>query len=77
LLAAYGPAVQAYITRAGAKWHVDLKSLTRDTLIRCGLPPAQIDVSDACTCCGDAALFWSHRRHGEARGVHAGMIMLV
>ena len=52
--------------------------LLRDTtsLIRLGVLPYNIDVSNRCPCCGDEELYWSHRRTRGNRGVHAGMIML-
>lgn len=73
---AYGDMVREYLYEDGKKWHVDLRSITYMLLLRAGVPPMNIDISNRCTKCDRDGLFWSHRRHGEARGVQAGMIML-
>lgn len=72
----YEDQVPDYFYREGSKWHIDLKMLTYSSFMRLGVQPYNIDVSNFCPCCGDEELFWSHRRLGENRGVHAGMIML-
>lgn len=72
----YGEAISDYMYREGDKWHVDLKNITYMALVREGVLPMNIDISNECTCCGDKRLFWSHRRQGDARGVHAGMIVM-
>ena len=53
-----------------------LLALAAWLLLRAGVQPINIDLSNRCTKCDREDLFWSHRRHGEARGVQAGMIML-
>lgn len=73
---AYGDMVREYLYQDGAKWHVDLRSITYMLLIRAGVSPMNIDISTRCTKCDRENLFWSHRRHGDARGVQAGMILL-
>lgn len=73
---AYGDMVREYLYQDGAKWHVDLRSITYMLLIRAGVSPLNIDISTRCTKCDRENLFWSHRRHGDARGVQAGMILL-
>lgn len=73
---AYGDMVRDYLYQRGEKWHVDLRNITYMLLLRAGVPPMNIDISSRCTKCDREELFWSHRRHGEARGVQAGMIML-
>lgn len=78
---AYGEIVRDYIYRENGKWHVDLKNITYMALVRMGVPPFNIDISNHCTKCTTdegrkESLFWSHRREGENRGVHAGMIMI-
>ena len=76
LYAVYGEKISDFIYREGEKWHIDLKNITYAALISAGLFPYNIDVSSACPCCGDRSLWWSHRKMGDRRGVHAGMIVL-
>lgn len=71
---AYGDAISDYMYREKGKWHVDLRNITYMTLLREGILSMNIDVCNECTCHGDRERFWSHRRDGELRGVHAGMI---
>ena len=73
LRAALGGDAEPYMTRQGAKWHVDLKGLNALWLRRCGV--GQIDISDHCTGCRPE-LYWSHRKMGSARGVQAGLLCL-
>lgn len=73
----FGGMVQEYMYQEGEKWRVDLKNITYTMLLRAGILPYNIDISNICTCCGDKSLFWSHRRQGEARGAQAGMITLM
>ena len=77
LFSVYGDVIQDYLYKEGDKWHVDLKNITYSNLLRCGILPFNIDISNLCTKCGDESLFWSHRRQGNARGVHGGMIGLL
>ncbi len=70
---ALGNAVEPYMTKNGAKWHIDLKAVNALWLRREGL--TRIDVSDLCTMCR-SDLFWSHRRTGDVRGVQAAVICL-
>lgn len=72
----FGGMVQEYMYREGEKWCVDLKNITYTMLLRADVLAYNIDISNYCTCCGDKKLFWSHRRCGEDRGVHAGMIAI-
>ncbi|MEA4919773.1 MAG: peptidoglycan editing factor PgeF [Clostridiaceae bacterium] len=72
----YEDQVPDYFYREGKKWHIDLKMLTYSSFIRLGVQPYNIDISNLCPCCGDKTEFWSHRRDGEQRGVHAGMITI-
>lgn len=74
--AAHGESINEYIYREGGKWHIDLKNITYRLLLQAGVPPINIDISNACPCCGDRTLFWSHRRQGDDRGVHAAMIVM-
>ena len=56
------------------KYMVDLKGVNRALLIRAGLRPENIEVSDACTAC-ESQKFWSHRASGAARGSQAAIIV--
>ena len=76
LFEVYEDQVPDYFYKEGNKWHIDLKMLTYSSFIRLGVQPYNIDMSNHCTCCGPEPLFWSHRRTGGKRGVHAGMILL-
>ena len=73
---AYGEMIREYLYQTGEKWHVDLRSITYMLLLRAGVSPVNIDISNYCPKCDREELFWSHRRHGQERGVQAGMIML-
>ncbi len=78
LIESYGETVRENMYLEGAKWHVDLKSITYGLLLRSGVLPYNIDVSNICPCCDTTeGMFWSHRKHGEQRGVHAGYLLLV
>ena len=70
---ALGDAVEPYMTKISAKWHIDLKAVNALWLRREGL--TRIDVSDLCTMCR-TDLFWSHRKMGNSRGVQAAVICL-
>ncbi len=73
--AALGAEAEPYIESRGAKFHVDLAGLNRQWLLRAGLAPARIAISDLCTACRPD-LFWSHRKMGDQRGVQAAIIAL-
>lgn len=73
---AYGDMVNDYMYEQGDKWHVDLKNVTYMLLLRSGVPAFNIDMCSLCTKCDYNGQFWSHRKHGENRGVQAGMIMV-
>ena len=73
LRAALGTAVEPYMEKSDAKWHIDLKAINALWLRQAGL--IHIDVSDLCTMC-NPDLFWSHRRAGNARGVQSAIICL-
>ena len=59
----------------GEKFQVDLKGANARWLREAGLAPDHIAVCSLCTACRPA-LFWSHRRLGQARGSMAAMIEL-
>ena len=73
LRAALGGEAAPYITWNGRKYHIDLKAINALWLRKSGV--TQIDISDDCTACR-ADLYWSHRRHGNARGSQIAMISL-
>jgi YfiH family protein len=57
------------------KFHVDLWEINRRILLKAGLSPSHITVTDLCTRCHPDS-FWSHRAAGNARGSLAGFIAL-
>lgn len=72
----YLPISQQYITpTAEGKWNVDLVGINYERLLDIGIPAANIEVANLCTY-SNPDLFFSHRRHGAARGNMAAMIML-
>lgn len=73
--AALGELARPHMTRAGEKWHVDLKAINRAVLMAAGVLEDHIDVSADCTCCQHER-FWSHRYTGGVRGSQAAAIML-
>ncbi len=70
---ALGTEAEPFLEKRGPKHHVDLAGLNRRWLLRSGLLPEHIDVCGLCTACRPD-LFWSHRKMGDARGVHAALI---
>lgn len=73
--AALGVDAEPFLEVRGPKYHVDLERLNRQWLLRAGLAPAHIATSGICTAC-HPALFWSHRKLGDQRGVQAAVIAL-
>ena len=73
LRAALGDAVEPFMERRGAKWHIDLRAVNALWLRREGVEQAEI--SDHCTACRPD-LYWSHRKTGNARGSQAAVICL-
>lgn len=76
MLDALGADAAPYLSRQGAKWHVDLKGLNELWLLQAGLDEERIAVSGLCTACR-ADLFWSHRKMGTARGLQCGLIACI
>jgi len=58
----------------GGKSAVDLKEVNRCLLLRAGLLPEHMTVSEYCTMC-EPELFWSHRRSERVRGSQAAIIL--
>ena len=73
---AFGAAVEPYLTKKGAKWHVDLAGLNGLALRQIGILDKNLTMSNECTCCRDD-LYWSHRKTNGVRGCMAAIIMLV
>ena len=62
------------VEKEKGKYHIDLKGVNREILLREGIPAENIDVSDACTFC-EKDLFYSYRRQGKAAGRMAAFIV--
>ena len=61
--------------KENGKYHVDLKGVVKELLLRAGLDPRNIDVSPECTVCLHDK-YWSHRYTGGQRGLQSAVIML-
>ncbi len=72
IYALLGEAAAPHIVRKGEKYHPDLKRINACLLARAGV--RCVDISDHCTAC-DPALYWSHRRVGNARGSQGAIIL--
>ncbi len=72
-----GDAAEPFITDGytEGKYHVDLKGVNRELLIRAGLDTRNIDVTSDCTRCMNEK-YWSHRYTGGNRGSQAAVIMV-
>lgn len=76
MCAALGADADAFLQHGeNGKWHVDLKGINAYFMRCAGVLPENIAISAACTAC-DTALYWSHRRVGDARGSLAAVICL-
>lgn len=64
-----------YTDNGGGKYHIDLWQVNRRWLLKAGVLPEHITVTDLCTRC-HPDLFWSHRKTGDARGSLAAFIAL-
>lgn len=62
----------AFITKLGEKYHVDLKAVNALALRRAGVE--SIEISDDCTMCNPQK-FWSHRITGNNRGSQGAVII--
>jgi YfiH family protein len=61
------------VRRVGKKGYIDLRQAVRLQLLRAGLPPEHVDVTDRCTH-RDAGEFFSHRRDNGITGRMAAII---
>ena len=64
-----------YTDDGGGKYHINLQEVNRRWMLRTGLRPEQITVTDLCTKCRPD-VFWSHRITGDARGSLAAFIAI-
>lgn len=69
------PEIDEYTAMKSGRYYPDLKGLNRLALERCGVPASRISVNRDCTKC-DPALFWSHRRDGDKRGLQGAVIFM-
>lgn len=58
---------------AKGKYHIDLKEINKQLMVRAGVPERNIEKSDMCTACNND-IFFSHRASGEKRGSMAAVI---
>lgn len=61
--------------RQSGKYQLDLWKANKAVLLQAGLTPAQIEVTDICTCCNPSLLF-SHRASKGKRGNLGAFLML-
>lgn len=64
-----------YTDDGDGKYHINLQEVNRRWMLRAGLRPEQITVTDLCTKCRPD-VFWSHRITGDARGSLAAFIAI-
>lgn len=72
ILAAFGKEADAFISRIGAKYHIDLKAVNALALHRAGVE--FIEISEDCTMC-QPDRYWSHRVTGIKRGSQGAIIV--
>lgn len=71
-----GPGADDAVLKPGPKYHFDVPTANRLLMLRAGLSPEHIEVSDICTkTCKDA--WFSHRGHGPNAGREGALIALV
>ena len=64
-----------YQGKGNGKYQLNLWEACRQNLLRAGVLPERIEVTDLCTCC-NPQLFFSHRASGGKRGNLAGFLMI-
>ena len=64
-----------YTDNGDGKYHIDLWQVNRNWMLKAGIAPEHITVTDLCTRC-HPNLFWSHRKTGNDRGSLAAFIAL-
>ena len=70
------PASSVFDNNPTGKYFLNLWEANRLNLLNAGLDPENIEISEYCTKCHPDMLF-SHRYHGENRGVNIGFIYIV
>ena len=75
MIETFGNEAKNHFTLNGEKYLIDLAGLNKLVLTRHGVDPANITMSNVCTCC-NADTYWSHRATGGIRGAMAAIIML-
>ncbi len=77
VLKALGEAGREFVapSRKEGRFFVDLKGVNRALLVRAGVEPEHIEVSDECTMCRPDK-YWSHRYTAGRRGLQAAVIAL-
>ena len=64
-----------FTANPGDKFHINLQEVNRRWMLKSGIKPEHITVTDLCTKC-HPDVFWSHRITGDARGSLAAFIAL-
>ena len=64
-----------YTDNGGGKYHIDLWEVNRRWLLKAGVLPEHVTVTDLCARCRPD-VFWSHRHTGNDRGSLAAFIAL-
>ena len=64
-----------YREKGNGKYELNLWEACRQNLLRAGVLPDRIEVTDLCTCC-NPQIFFSHRASGGKRGNLAGFLMI-
>ena len=64
-----------YQGKANGKYQLNLWEACRQNLLRAGVLPERIEVTDLCTCC-NPQIFFSHRASHGRRGNLAGFLMI-
>ena len=66
---------QLYREKENGKYQLNLWEACRQNLLRTGVLPGRVEVTDLCTCC-NPQLFFSHRASHGKRGNLAGFLMI-
>ena len=67
--------MRLYRENGNGKYQLNLWEACRQNLLRAGVLPDRIEVTDLCTCC-NPQIFFSHRASGGKRGNLAGFLMI-
>ena len=67
--------MRLYLEKGNGKYQLNLWEACRQNLLRAGVLPDRIEVTDLCTCC-NPQIFFSHRASGGKRGNLAGFLMI-